>query len=254
MLGIYFSGTGNSRYILETFLKEYGESFETFAIEDALAVNKIKENDEIVISYSVQFSNIPKMLRDFIDENRTVWQGKKVFVIATMGMFSGDGAGVPARLLQKYDALITGGLHVRMPDSIADEKALKCSVEKNKELVKAAEIKTKDAARNMKNGMPVKEGLSFFCRMAGLFGQRLYFYNKTRDYTDKLKIDAGKCIGCGACTKLCPMKTLYLEGNTAKAKGKCTMCYRCINACPAKAITLLGKQVRVQGMVEKYLS
>lgn len=254
MLGIYFSGTGNSGYILETFLKEYGEGSETFAIEDPGAVNKIKANDEIVISYSVQYSNIPKMLRDFIDENKTVWQGKKIFVIATMGMFSGDGAGILARLLHKYGAHIIGGLHVKMPDSIADEKALKRSVEKNKELVKAAEQKTKDAARNMKNGRPAKEGLGFLCRMAGLFGQRLYFYHKTRHYTDKLKIDTEKCIGCGTCVRLCPMKNLYTEGSTAKAKGKCTMCYRCINTCPAKAITLLGKQVREQGTVEKYLS
>ena len=46
--------------------------------------------------------------------------------------------------------------------------------------------------------------------MAGLFGQRLYFYNKTKNYTDKLKIDKKKCIGCGQCIKLCPMQNISL--------------------------------------------
>ena len=45
MLGIYFSGTGNSRYILETFLKEYGDAYETLAIEDPCAVEKIRQSE-----------------------------------------------------------------------------------------------------------------------------------------------------------------------------------------------------------------
>lgn len=117
MLGLYFSGTGNSRYALEVFLKKYCTDARIFAIEDEKAPGKVRENEEIIFSYSVQYSSIPKMLYDFITQNQTLWQGKKIFIIATMGMFSGDGAGILARLLRKYGAEITGGLHLRMPDS-----------------------------------------------------------------------------------------------------------------------------------------
>lgn len=89
--------------------------------------------------------------------------------------------------------------------------------------------------------------------IAGLFGQRLYFYNKTRKYTNKLKIDKAKCVGCGVCVKLCPMKNLSISHNKAKAEENCTMCYRCINKCLQQAITLLGKNVIEQGTIEKYL-
>ena len=125
MLGIYFSGTGNSRYVLEFFLRKYDDAAQAYSIEDADITNYIKDNEDIVFSYSVQYSNIPKMLKDFVDGHQHLWQGKKVFVIATMGLFSGDGAGILARRLRKYGAQITGGLHLKMPDSIADEKALK---------------------------------------------------------------------------------------------------------------------------------
>jgi len=54
-----------------------------------------------VISYPVQFSNIPKILQEYIVENQQLWKGKKIFIIATMGIFSGDGAGILARLLKK---------------------------------------------------------------------------------------------------------------------------------------------------------
>lgn len=118
-----------------------------------------------------------------------LWHEKKIFIIATMGMFSGDGAGVLARLLKKHGAVIIGGLHLKMPDSIADEKVLKRSVEENKNLVQKAKEKVIGAASNVKNGNPPQGGLGFLNRMAGLFGQRLYFVHKTRKYTDKLKIN-----------------------------------------------------------------
>lgn len=253
MLGLYFSGTGNSRWALEVFLDKYDGSATAHAIEEKDIAEYIKDEKEIVFSYSVQYSNIPKMLKDFIDRNGHLWQGKKVFVIATMGLFSGDGAGILARRLHRYGAQIMGGLHLKMPDSIADEKALKRSAEKNKELVRAAEKKIDRAVQSIKNGKPPQEGIGLLYHLAGLFGQRLYFYNKTKRYTDNIKIDRQKCIGCGKCASLCPMNNLSIDRNLVRAADRCTMCYRCINTCPKQAITLLGKNVIEQGTIEKYL-
>lgn len=170
-----------------------------------------------------------------------------------MGLFSGDGSGVLARLLQKYGAEIIGGLHLKMPDSIGDEKALKRSLEDNKKLITNAEIKIKNAVKSIKENNAPQEGIGFAYRMAGLFGQRLYFINKTRKYTDKLKIDTEKCIACGKCVKLCPMNNITIKNKTAISHDKCTMCYRCVNKCPKQAITLLGKKVVEQSVIEKYL-
>ena len=169
------------------------------------------------------------------------------------GIFSGDGAGVLARLLKKHGAKIIGGLHLKMPDSIADEKALKRPLEENKRLVEAAVEKIRGSVKNLKNGNPTQEGLSLFCQMAGLLGQRLYFGHKTRSYTNKLKIDGKKCIGCGKCVRLCPTKNISMQNGVAQGGNKCTMCYRCVNQCPKQAITLLGKQVVEQSNINKYI-
>ncbi|MDE6203662.1 MAG: 4Fe-4S binding protein, partial [Lachnospiraceae bacterium] len=77
--------------------------------------------------------------------------------------------------------------------------------------------------------------------------------NKTKRYTDKIKIDRQKCIGCGKCVGLCPMNNLSIDRDLVWAGDQCTMCYRCINTCPKQAITLLGKYVIEQGTIEKYL-
>lgn len=253
MTGVYFSGTGNTRYCVETFVRELEPAGETFAIEEADAVEAIRAHDEIVMGYPVQFSNMPKLLRDFVQDHSPLWRDKRVFIIATMGLFSGDGAGVLARLLRSYGAVIIGGLHLKMPDSIGDEKALKRSLEQNQALVRAAEQKVKNAAQAMRDGCPPRDGIGLWSHLAGLFGQRLYFPNKTRSYSDKLKIDQSKCLQCGRCAANCPMKNLSVQAGQVMPSGRCTMCYRCISFCPGQAITLLGRRVYEQSYIEKYL-
>ncbi len=253
MIGVYFSGTGNTKYCVEKFLAEYYHSKNIGSIEDPYTAEKIKKNHEMVIGYPVQYSAVPKILRDYIMANPDIWKGKKVFIIATMGLFSGDGAGILARLLNSYGAVITGGLHLKMPDSIGDVRALKRSPEKNKELVMKAEEKIQRAVYFIKSGKPPQEGLGIGCHLAGLFGQRLYFGWKTKRYTNKLKIDPQKCIGCGLCKSLCPMENISIKKKLAVSGDQCTMCYRCISRCPKQAITLLGKRVIDQNDIHKLM-
>lgn len=253
MIGIYFSGTGNTRYALKKFLKFYGEK-KAYSIENPKAIEAIKTSKEIVLAYPIYYSNLPKILRDFIDQNQTIFQGKRIFIIATMGLFSGDGAGCGARLLKQHGAEIIGGLHLKMPDAIADEKVLKRPLEKNQELVKKAEEKIKKAVHALKAGNPTQEGLNIFAHFAGLFGQRLWFSGKTKKYSNQLKIDPKLCIGCQSCVQLCPMKNISLSNHKAVSGKCCTMCYRCVSRCPQKAITLLGKKVVEQSYIEKYIT
>ena len=253
MTGIYFSGTGNTKFCVDKFLKEYDCSKNSFSIEDSEALERIKNDNEIVMGYPVQYSNIPKILRDYIVNNRYVWKGKNIFIIATMGLFSGDGAGILARLLKNYGAVIVGGLHLKMPDSICDERALKRSFERNKRIVVKATEKICKCVDNIKNGKPPQEGLGVVYYLAGLFGQRLYFLGRTQKYTDRLKINSLKCIGCGLCERLCPMGNIAVKNGIAVSSDKCTMCYRCISKCPEQVITLLGKKVIEQNDVSRYL-
>lgn len=252
MIGIYLSGTGNTKYCMEKLLSMIEPSAEAIPLESDGVIREIEKNDTIVLGYPTQFSNAPYMVRDFIGRNRTLWKGKKVLCLATMGAFSGDGAGCTARLLKKYGAVILGGVHIRMPNSICDNKPLKKNVEKNKQIVVQADKKLESAAQQIKQGRYPKDGISFGSHVIGLLGQRLWFCKKTAGYTDQLKIHTD-CIGCGLCASLCPMKNISIKNGKAVSGNQCTMCYRCISQCPQKAITLLGEEVVEQCRIENYL-
>lgn len=253
MVGIYLSGTGNTKHCIEKLLSMLDENAKAIPIEDENARQAIEQSDMIILAYPTQFSNAPFMVRDFIRENDTLWRGKRVLCVATMGAFSGDGAGCTARLLKKQGAAILGGLHIHMPDSVCDSKLLKKSLEENRQIVVNADKKIEKTAHEIQNGKYPKEGITFFSHIVGLLGQRLWFYSKTSNYSDKLKIN-DSCIGCGLCSRICPMRNIEIINGKATANNRCTMCYRCISQCPQRSITLIGDTVQEQCQFSKYIS
>ncbi len=251
MIGIYLSGTGNTKHCTEKLVHLLDTTAMAVPMEGKETADLLSQHDFIVLAYPVQYSNIPVMVRDFIKNHSGLWKGKKVLCVATMALFSGDGAGCCARLLKKYGAEIAGGLHIRMPDSIGDVKLLKKPAPKNQAAIRAADKKIERCAEKIRHGKYPKDGLYFYDRIAGFVCQRLWFSSKTKDYSDQLKISSA-CTGCGLCTRICPMGNLTLKNQRAVSGNRCTMCYRCISSCPARAITLLGDTVFEQYRFDRY--
>lgn len=252
MIGLYLSGTGNTKHCVEKLVNMIDNSAQCIPLDNPQIVHELEKKNTIILGYPTQFSNAPFMVRDFIKKNSPIWKGKKVFLVNTMGLFSGDGTGCTARILKKYGADILGGLQIKMPDSVCDSKLLKKGIVENRQIVQNADKRIEQASEEIRRGKYPQEGLSFIAHIKGLLGQRLWFYRKTVRYTDKLKI-SDACIGCGLCIKECPMGNIQMKNQAAVSGSRCTMCYRCISLCPQKAITLLGEQVIEQCRFEKYI-
>ncbi|MDR0991420.1 MAG: EFR1 family ferrodoxin [Ruminococcus sp.] len=249
MTSIYFSGTGNTKFCAESFLSEMGGGA-AVSIENPAALNTAAGDNDLLLAYPVYFSDIPIIMRDFLTAHKSFFAGKNVFILCTMTAFSGDGAGCGARFLRDCGANIIGGLHIIMPDCIADIKLFKKDEAAQKLIIEKAEAKIAAAVKNYKNGKPPKNGMSFINMLGGLLIQRIWCRRMIDNYAENLKIDSEKCIGCEICVKCCPMKNIETKDEKAFAKNRCTRCYRCINKCPKQAITLTGKAVVAQKKVE----
>jgi ferredoxin len=58
-----------------------------------------------------------------------------------------------------------------------------------------------------------------------------------------IKIDRLKCVGCGACTLVCPVGVLYVDNDDMKCHVMegCISCGQCVDRCHWQAITLPDK-------------
>lgn len=56
----------------------------------------------------------------------------------------------------------------------------------------------------------------------------------------QLKLDTGKCTGCGMCVEVCPHEVFRMEGNKAVITDRdlCMECGACMENCPFGALNV----------------
>jgi len=52
-----------------------------------------------------------------------------------------------------------------------------------------------------------------------------------------VKIDKGKCDGCGSCAEVCPVEAITVDDVAVVDEEECLDCGTCIDECPNEAIT-----------------
>lgn len=64
MLGVYFSGTGNTEHCVCRFVNGIDSAAKIFKLENKEVIDHIRNEQEIVFGYPVYYSNIPKIVRE----------------------------------------------------------------------------------------------------------------------------------------------------------------------------------------------
>ena len=78
MIGIYLSGTGNTKHCVEKLVYLIDDTAKCVPLEYPQIVRILEKQETIILGYPTQFSNAPFMVRDFIKKNDSLWKGKKV--------------------------------------------------------------------------------------------------------------------------------------------------------------------------------
>ncbi|MCL2406444.1 MAG: EFR1 family ferrodoxin [Defluviitaleaceae bacterium] len=237
MLMLYFSGTGNSKYIAELFSRNMGAK--CFSIEEDVDFERhIGKSDTIAFCYPVYMSRVPRILREFVTRYVNALRGKRVIIFCTQLILSGDGARAFMQLIPKGYVRVIYAEHFFMPNNVTNVAILPTAGEGAiQRCAKRAQKKMKKACDNIVLGKVRKRGFNPFSRFLGLFQGVLL--NKVEQAANKSVRISDKCTLCGVCEAACPMGNLAVSGNMVTHKQNCTMCYRCVNKCPYGAITIV---------------
>ena len=248
MVTIYFSGTGNTKYIAELFSRIMGT--ECLSIEEEANFSMlINSHDTIIFCYPIYGSRVPLIMREFVAAHLTELKGKRIAIFVTQLMFSGDGARVLCDLFPSGHIEVIYAEHFRMPNNICNIALLRMKNSKNikKRLIRA-EKTMENVCRNIKAGIVKKKGFSAVSRLLGKIQGKPWQGDSKNAFAEEssmenrakhgIKID-NDCTICKVCVEICPMKNLETKNGAISHKNNCTACYRCVNRCPQKAITVL---------------
>ena len=233
---LYFSGTGNSKFISELFCKNMDSI--CHSIEESIDFGQLITSKDIIgFCYPVYGSRVPRIMREFIKRYLGFLKNKKIIIFCTQLIFSGDGARAFTDLFPENFIQVIYAEHFFMPNNICNAFLIPLANERKIiDYKKKAEQKMEYTCNNIKNGIIKKRGFNFISRLFGLT-QAVFMPKIEKKAMDSVIVN-NNCIKCRLCVQICPMNNLEYNDEKIIHKSNCTLCYRCINKCPQKAITV----------------
>ncbi len=237
---LYFTGTGNSRYIAEKIAAVMGD--ELVCMND-----RIKKNDtaSIYAEHRVVFVTptygwrIPRIVEKWIRE--TEFSGThKVWFVMSCGGEIGNAAKYIRQLCNDKHFIYMGTAEIIMPENY----------------IAMFDVPEPEEAKAIihRAGPDIENTAKMITDEQMLPGTQVGFIDRVKSgivntvfYPTCIKADAfladDKCVGCGKCAELCPLNNIRLEGRKPIWGKNCTHCMACISCCPAQAIEYGKKSV-----------
>lgn len=234
---LYFSGTGNSKYVAKRIAEITGDNI--------VSLNaKIKNGDRsgivcgaegIVFVTPTYAWRIPRLVEKYIKQTEFKSENGRInarFVLTCGGEIANAGA-YNKKLCDFKGFNYMGTSQILMPENYVAMFRVPENDEAKK-IVEKAEPLIESAAQAIKNGnalTPPANNL-LYSFLSGPVNPLFYkFTVKTK------KFFAGdKCVSCGKCAEVCPLNNVFIKNGKPCWGKNCTHCMACICYCPAKAI------------------
>jgi ferredoxin/flavodoxin len=239
---IYFTGTGNSRYIAKNIARILDDDI--VCINDLMKENKkgdFKTEKEYVIVTPDYMSRMPIPVEKYLYECH-FQAGKDVYFVLNGGAAAGKADKYTKKLADAHGLNYKGTTAIRMPANYVVMYDVTPKQEARAAAEKALPVIEK-VARDIQEGKPLSIGADMsghksFSAIAPLF-------NATTVSAKKFMVN-NDCIGCGTCERLCPLNNIRITNGKPVWGKNCMNCMACISACPKKAINYGNKTVNRQ--------
>ena len=248
MLTLYFSGTGNTKYIAELFSQKI--SAKCFSIEARTDFSsEIKTHDTVAFCYPIYNSRVPRIMREFVHRHMAELIGKNIVILVTQQKLSGDGARVFTDLFVGGAIEVIYAEHLNMQQNMGNipiwSALFKPSEKSKRRYIKKTETKMNIICNNIKNGIVIKRGFSKTSIILGYIQGKPWQADTSviaparleKKLAESLRVHED-CTACNVCVSICPMKNLVNTDGKIEHLNNCTLCYRCVNRCPEQAITV----------------
>jgi ferredoxin len=230
---VYFTGTGNSRYIAQMIADKTGDQ-----IVDAGECIKESRKSALTSDRPWVFAaptyawRLPRVFVDYL--LRSSFAGsKEAYFVMTCGDDIGNAGKDIQKLCTKKSFTYMGVFPSLMPENYVAMFDVP-DKEKAAKIIKAAEEKLQNAIPFITKREPFPTARIGFsdCLKTAVANPMLYrFVVKAAPF---YTTDA--CVGCGKCAQHCPLNNITLIDGKPRWGKSCTHCMACICKCPTKAI------------------
>ena len=228
---LYFSATGNCKYVASEIAKEFGDS--AVSIEEFSGSVTLDKNEMLGIVTPVYWWELPIITREFLKSLSVKSEGSFYsFIITTYGTTPGCTYPDAKRALKSADINLMAGYSVKMPDNwtpaydLSDPEKVKRELEEAENYIGRiiTDIKARKKGNRMQRRVPY---------LVRIFSDPAF--NKRRE-TKHFYVEEG-CIGCGLCAERCPSRAIEIkDSKPVWIKEQCNLCLRCLHRCPKFAI------------------
>lgn len=245
---IYFSATGNSRYVANQLAADKERIiFIPDAIDQEIYEYNVEPNENVGIISPTYNWTIPSIVEEFLEKLKLNYSTKPyIYYVGTFGTTTGAAAAMANRYMTSKGYSFDAMFDVQMPDTWTPTFDLS-DKEHVKKINHLADVQIQQLQEAVSDKITGKHMHITMPYAAGVIGKHIYD-NKTR-YTSNLSVE-DTCIGCGLCAKKCPVHAIAMkEKHPVWVKEKCTMCLGCLHHCPKFAIQC-GKKTKFHGQYQ----
>lgn len=245
----YFSGTGNSTFVATTIANFL--SLKLSFIPETPPEELLLPIERVVLVFPVYSWGVPPLVSKFVSEvPKEYWQRMKDLNLSVdCVMTCGDEVALAPEMitedfkkagteLNSIWSVIMPNNYVLLPGFDVDSKELEA------QKLKECEGRILEIAQYLNRGdhrIDVTRGKWPWLKSKLIFPlfKKWGIFPKKWHYTDA-------CIGCGKCSKICPMLNVTMEDKHPKWGMRCCSCLGCYHVCPVHAVEY-GKETKKKG-------
>ena len=251
---LYFSATGNTKFIAELIAKKLGD-------ESLDLIKRIKSGDNSVIRSKKPFvicspiyvCEMPRFLISFLRKQSFAGNRKVYFVFTSGSGYSGVSGTFAKRIFGRKNMIYMGHADFKMPNNyVASNLIAAPDNDEIRRRIQDSAIKAVKTAAFIKRGKKLDSRYILLAEKAAIM-PFTPLWTKFMQPSDKFHT-TDKCVGCGKCVSVCPLNNIELKDKKPVWKEPCAHCMACICNCPKEAVEYGDiTQSKIKYNIRKYI-